>query len=107
MKHRTKRKIYISLFVVLGLLAGLVVHGLIELWYIHLLTTDFKKFSLGFSWADWFMIHKLWSVITLLGGIVAGYYQGRYWWEIVYEQRTLDPFFRKVRKFFRLPGARS
>ena len=102
-----KKTIYIILFTFLGILLGLVVHGLVELWYIDKLTTNFPKYSLSHSWADWFFIHKVWSVVTLVGGIVFGYLQGKYWWKLVYEQRNCDPFFRKVRKFFHLSRAKN
>ena len=99
MKNNLKRKIYIGLFITLGIFLGLLVHGFVELWYIKGLLNDFSKYSLGYTWADWFLIHKIFSAITFIGGALFGYFQGRYWWRLVYEQKRFDPFFRKLRKF--------
>ena|SRR3989338_2255312 len=99
MAKEIKRKIYIGLFIILGILLGLLVHGFLELWYIRGLINNFPKYSLGYTWADWFLIHKIFSAITFVGGALFGFFQGRFWWRIVYEQKRFDPFFRKLRKF--------
>ncbi|MEK7617875.1 MAG: hypothetical protein AAB410_01905 [Patescibacteria group bacterium] len=99
MNNQTKRKIYIALFIFLGFLLGLLIHGFLEIWYIKGLISNFPKYSLGFSWADWFTIHKIFSGFTFIGGVLFGYFQGRFWWRTVYEQKRFGSFFTKFKKF--------
>lgn len=98
MLTNTKRKIYIALFIVFGVLIGLLLHGSLELWYARNLITDFDHYSLGYTWQQWFSIHKYFSITLLILSIVFGYFQGRYWWRVVYEEKRLDPFFRWLKK---------
>ncbi len=98
MKNNNKRIIYIVLFIVLGILLGLIVHGLVEMWYISGLLSDFPKYSLGYDWATWFTIHRYFSLATLVLGIIFGYFEGKFWWRLVYEEKKLDPFFRRLKK---------
>lgn len=93
-----KKTIYITLFIVLGILLGFIVHGLIEMWYINLLLSDFPKYSLGHSWATWFTIHRYFSVIIYILSILFGYFQGKMWWRWVYVEKRFDPFFRKLQR---------
>jgi len=86
MNTATKRTIYIALFSFLGILLSLIVHGVVEIWYIDRLTTDFNSYSMGYSWGEWFVIHKYFSIFLSALGAVFGYYQGRYWWRVVYEK---------------------
>jgi len=81
-----KKIIYIILFVFLGVLFQFLVHGLVEIWYIDFLNTDFSKYSLGFSWPELFLIHHLTSVILLIAGALLGFWQGRFWWHKIYEK---------------------
>jgi hypothetical protein len=80
-----KRKIYIALFVLLGLLLQFLLHALIEIWYINLLLKDFPKYGLGLNWNQWLMIHHALSLILVAVGAVWGFYEGRFWWRHLYE----------------------
>lgn len=83
----SKRTLYIVLCVVLGILGQFVVHGVVETWYISLLTQDFERFSLGLSWGAWFSIHHVVSLMLLVFGACFGYWLGVYWWHLVYIER--------------------
>jgi hypothetical protein len=82
-----KKSIYISLFIVLGILISFLIHGLVEIWYIGFLLNDFPKYSLGFSWAQWFLIHNIGTAVLLAAGILFGFWQGKHWWRRIYEKR--------------------
>ena len=82
-----KKIIYLTAFTVLGALVGFLVHGIIEIWYINLLLTNFERFSLGFSFPEWFAIHKYFAFITFLGGALLGFWQGRHWWQVIYVEK--------------------
>lgn len=99
MRRETKRKIYIGLFILLGFLLGMLVHGFVETWYIYRLLVDFEKYSLGYTWAEWYTIHEIFSLIIFIISIFFGYFLGKYWWRLVYEEKHFDPFFKKSRKF--------
>lgn len=91
-----KRIVYILLFVVLGIIISFIIHALIELPILRLLTKDFDKYGFGLTWAQWYSIHYLGSIILLLLGIVTGYLQGKYWWRIIYiEKKYISKFFKK------------
>jgi hypothetical protein len=50
---------------------------LVEIFYINLLTGNFDRWSFGFSWEDWFLIHSVFTVVLLILGIGLGFYFGR------------------------------
>lgn len=82
-----KKTVYIIAFTFLGILLQLLVHALIEMWYIHGLLRNFKTYSLGFTWAQWFQIHMIYSVILFVLGAIFGLWQGFYWWKKIYEKK--------------------
>ena len=82
-----KKTIYIILFTFLGILVQFVIHALIEVWYINLLIRDFPKYSLGFTWYQWFTIHHVGSIILFVAGALIGFWQGRFWWRRIYEKK--------------------
>ena len=79
-----KKYIYIVLFVLLGILLQFLVHSGVEMLYIHLLRTNFETWSFGLSWADWWRVHNIATVILLLVGIAAGYCAGKHFWKKIY-----------------------
>jgi len=81
-----KKKIYITLFVILGIFLQLLIHGLVEIWYIGLLINNFQKYSLGLSWPQWFLIHHIATVILFIAGVLFGFWQGKFWWKRIYEK---------------------
>ena len=72
-----KRKIYIVLFTVFGLLGAWLLHILLEIAIINLLTEDFNRYGLGLSWPSWFLIHNIGSVLLEVVGLIGGIYFGR------------------------------
>ncbi len=83
-----KRKIYIALFTFLGILLQLLIHALAETWYIDLLIRDFPKYSIGFTWPQWFMIHHIITVVLFAAGAFFGFWQGKFWWRRIYEKNN-------------------
>lgn len=81
-----KRIIYITLFIILGILLQFLIHAGIEVWYIGLLTNNFSRYGFGFSWPQWFIIHHIATVILLVFGVWFGFWQGKYWWKRIYEK---------------------
>ena len=72
-----KRKIYISLFVLFGLLVAFFMHIVFENIYIYLLISNFELWSFGLSWADWFLIHNFATILLEVIGGVLGFLFGR------------------------------
>ncbi|MAF43577.1 MAG: hypothetical protein CMI54_05340 [Parcubacteria group bacterium] len=81
-----KKKIYIILFTFLGILLQLLIHGLVETWYIGFLIGNFPKYSFGFSWSQWFTIHHIGTVVLFIAGVLFGFWQGKFWWKRIYEK---------------------
>jgi hypothetical protein len=81
-----KRILYISLFVILGILFQFFIHAAAEIWYLKLLTLDFEKYGFGFSWCNWVWVHHIASVILLLLGAFLGFCGGKFWWRKLYEE---------------------
>jgi len=82
-----KKKIYISAFILLGILLQFLLHALLEVWYIGLLLQDFGKYGFGLGWDAWLMIHHIGAATLFISGVLFGFLQGRYWWQKVYESR--------------------
>jgi len=71
----------------LGILLQLLLHAGVEIFYINLLIKDFSKYSLGFSWSEWFMIHHMGTIILFAAGVLFGFWQGGFWWRKIYEKK--------------------
>ena len=82
-----KKTIYIILFTFLGILLQFLIHILVETWYIDLLITDFPKYGFGLSWYQWFIIHHIGTVILFVTGTLFGFWQGKFWWQRIYEKK--------------------
>jgi len=85
-----KRTIYIIAFTFLGILLQFLVHMLAELWYVALLTGDFARYGLGLSWDTWFLVHHIATAVLFAGGVLGGYFSGRYWWRIIYIEKKYE-----------------
>lgn len=79
-----KKYFYIFSFTVLGVILQLLIHAIIEIWYLDLLLKDFGTYGFGFSWRAWFVIHHISTVILLVSGIILGFWQGKFWWAKLY-----------------------
>ncbi len=82
-----KKTIYITLFIILGIMLSTILHGLIEMPVIYLLVSDFKKFSLGLNWSQWYLIHHIMTVVLLLIGILLGTFWGFKFWNKIYKNK--------------------
>lgn len=91
-----KRASYLAAFTVLGILAQFLVHAGIEIWYIGRLLEDFSRYSFGFSWGEWLMIHHVGAVILVVAGALAGFRQGKYWWRKIYQEHLLKRWFPRI-----------
>ncbi|MBI2056099.1 MAG: hypothetical protein HYT37_01860 [Candidatus Sungbacteria bacterium] len=89
------KKIYISAFIFFGFLLQLLMHGLLEIWYINLLLADFGRYGFGLEWDQWELLHNVFTLVFLVGGLWMGYSQGKYWWRRIYEP---IPWFRPLQK---------
>lgn len=76
---------YILGFIILGLLCGLLIHGLLELFVLYSLLTEFSLIDLGISWDDWLNINLFGEVVLGTTGAVLGFWQGWKWWKRTYE----------------------
>lgn len=83
-----KRLVYILLFVVLGVLVSFLMHAALEEAVIRLLTKDFAAYGLGLSWSTWFWIHHIFAALLFLFGAGVGFWQGVYWWNVLYEGKS-------------------
>ncbi len=83
-----KKKIYIISFTFLGILLQFLIHGLVETWYLGFLINDFSRYSFGFSWSQWFLIHHIVTVILFIAGVLFGFWQGKFWWRKIYEKNN-------------------
>lgn len=82
-----KKKIYVILFTVLGIILSFLVHAIIEMWYIDLLLSNFPKYGFGMNWSFWYNFHHIATILLFALGSLLGYFQGKYWWRILYEKR--------------------
>lgn len=84
-----KKKIYILAFTVFGLLAQFLLHAIIEVAYINLLEVDWLKYSLGLTWSQLILAHNIMAIVLSILGLIFGYIQGKYWWQILYVEKKI------------------
>ena len=80
----TKRKVYISLFTLFGLLFGIFITGFVEVIYIKLLLQDFITYSFGLSWDELNQYGQFFGLILTVACTAWGYVSGKYWWKQIY-----------------------
>jgi len=85
MKQKNKKKVYIALSILLGVLLSFIAHALAEVWIIQ------KAFAEGASIKGTYFLGVGWCALPvwsqysfLILGVVGGYYLGQYWWKVVY-----------------------
>lgn len=86
LKKSVKKRVYIGLFIVLGIIVQQLIHAIIEIGYIALLTSNWEFWGFGWSFATWMIIHAIFAVTLFALGLYAGFSQGRYWWHYIYER---------------------
>ena len=79
-----KRKFYIFLFTVLGLMFGFLMKEVIEILYVNLLIQDFAKYSFGLNWNDLTQLNYVFTLILLSICGFWGYAGGKFWWKQIY-----------------------
>jgi len=65
-----KKYLEITLVFIIGLLFGLILHGLIEILLIWLLTDGLRNLFLKFSWQTWVLIHHIFSIIIEILAVI-------------------------------------
>lgn len=83
----SKRIFYIFLFIVLGVLVSMLLHAAIEIPMIYLLLKDFDRYGWGLTWQQWYVIHGIGAYVLLLAGVMIGYWQGKHWWGVLYDEK--------------------
>lgn len=86
MSKQVKKQVYIGAWIVLGILLSTIIHAGLEIFYINLLVSNFKKYSFGLSWDQLVLTHHILSVALLLMGIVFGFLSGKLFWRKIYKQ---------------------
>ena len=80
-----KRRIYIFLSIILGILLGSIAHALIEKAYINnMLAQGIVPVS---TWCNICYLPLGLSIALLVGGVIFGYILGVRWWQIVYVEK--------------------
>jgi hypothetical protein len=75
-----KKYLEITLIVIIGLLLGLLIHGVVEILAIWVLTTWFISFFTSIAWGNWLLIHHVLTVIVeILGVFLAFWICKKYW----------------------------
>lgn len=82
-----KRALYISLFTLLGIMVSFLVHGALEIPALAWLTSDLSRYETSWLWQHWQVVHNTVSWILLLSGAVVGFWQGVYWWNMLYVRK--------------------
>jgi hypothetical protein len=80
-----KKKLYISSWILLGILLSFILHGVVEIPLLFLFSQD-KSWMLGFSWQVWYLIHYIFTFILLVMGMYFGFRLGKFFWRKIYEK---------------------
>lgn len=59
----------IILVIIIGLLLGLIIHGLIEIPALWFLTNKFGDLFFGVSWNTWVFVHLVFTIVVEILGI--------------------------------------
>lgn len=84
---KMKRKIYIGLTMLFGVELMVVLHALVESWYISMLTTNNTPITSYKFWVFSTYLPLWLPAIMLIGGLVGGFFLGKWWWQIVYVEK--------------------
>ncbi len=108
-----KKQIYIFFTVILGILLSVMVHWLLEIFFIflrgrealaelhiNLPIGDFQTYGFGLSWHGIYIAHYIYTIILFILGAVGGYYLGKKWWQIVYVEKRHWQFGRAGKSGF-------
>lgn len=48
---------------------------------------NFEKYGFRFAWPFWYGFHHVATVPLFVAETIFGYFQGKYWWVILYESK--------------------
>lgn len=75
-----KKYLEIILIIIIGLILGLVIHGIVEILAIWVLTTWLTSFFASISWESWLLIHFIFTIVVeILGVLLAFLGYKKYW----------------------------
>ncbi len=63
-----------TLIIIIGLLLGLLIHGVVEILAIWILTAWFNSFFASILWGTWLLIHIIFSIITEILGVFLAFW---------------------------------
>ncbi|MFT7557662.1 MAG: hypothetical protein ACI83D_000327 [Planctomycetota bacterium] len=81
-----KKKVYIALFMALGLVFGFLVHGIVEQGVIQWMLNDFERATQMASWHSWLLLHHGGVFFLTVGGLWIGYYSALWFWPLLYDR---------------------
>lgn len=58
-----------GLVIIIGLILGLIIHGLIEIPALWILTNKFSDLFFGTPWNTWLFVHLIFTIIVEILGI--------------------------------------
>lgn len=99
MKQNIKRQVYLVSFTLLGVLFGILVESIVELYYTRLLLGNFSIYSYGLDWADLFQVRDFFAVLLVLACGLWGYGAGKFWWRQIYELKKYPRLLKYKFKF--------
>ncbi len=75
-----KKYLEIILILIIGLILGLLIHGVVEILAIWVLTTWFISFFTSISWGNWLLTHIVFTIfVEILGVFLAFWIYKKYW----------------------------
>ena len=91
-----KKKIYIILTILLGVVVSFGVHALAEMWFLDWAESSDRDVAWSTIAGKGYCALPIWIQIGMLVmGVVGGYLLGRWWWKLVYVE---GKHWRKKRK---------
>jgi hypothetical protein len=76
-----KKTLYIIATTVLGLLLSLILHAAIEMIALQVIFTQPERYLGTIWWDEWNSLHRIFSTMLSLIGLIVGIYTGLKWWE--------------------------
>lgn len=82
-----KQSIYISAFVLLGLLIATLIHAVVELIALAIIFGNPEQFAETMWWQEWELIHGIFAGGLWFVGFAGGVYGGVKYWDIIYVKK--------------------
>lgn len=81
---KQKRRVYVFLTIILGVILSYIVHGAIEI--IYLKTVEDVTWYMHWGFAPCSLPPLVAYMLPVIG-IVGGYFLGKFWWQLVYVEK--------------------